>query len=289
MSGALCTKCGVVLDQVLKDQGLQMHPMCDKPDTNENAAMGLLSDLTDVIRWADNQSARSQQTTIGPSELGGMCDRKIAYRIAGAPEVNQFSDPLPAIVGTAIHSWLEKAIGKFQKAHFMDRWLTEITVHPDPLVVGHCDLYDRELEMVIDFKTVSPTKLKAWKSQGPSEAHKNQVSLYAKGAILAGLPVRRVALVAIPRAGFLSEARVWADTYDPDRAQALLDRLYGVGSLLLGQGEDMSLASIPAVPGGECAYCPWMRGGPLDASLSGCPGNSSVSMEKFGKGLVRGN
>jgi hypothetical protein len=277
------------MDQVHIDSGARFHPACEKPDTNETAAMGLLSDLTDVIRWADNQSARSQQATIGPSELGGLCDRKIAYRIAGAPESNQFSDPLPAIVGTAIHTWLERAVGKFQSAHFMERWLTEITVHPDPLVVGHCDLYDRELEMVVDYKTVSPTKLKAWKTNGPPEAYKNQVSLYAKGAILAGLPVKRVALVAIPRAGFLTDARVWADNYDPARAQALLDRLYGVGSLLLGQGEDMSLSSIPAAPGAECSYCPWMRGGPTPANLSGCPGNSSVSMEKFGKGLVRGN
>lgn len=260
-----------------------------QPDTNETAAMGLLSDLTDVIKWADNQSARSQQVTIGPSELGGLCDRKVAYRIAGAPEVNQFSDPLPAIVGTAIHTWLEKAIGLFQSTHFMDRWLTEVTVHPDPLVVGHCDLYDRELKMVVDFKTVSPTKLKAWKSGGPPEAYKNQVSLYAMGAIKAGMAVRRVALVAIPRAGFLSDARVWADHYDPARAQTLLDRLYRVGGLLVAQGEDMSLSSIPAVPGAECTYCPWMRGGTEPANLSGCSGNSSASIEKFGKGLVRGN
>jgi hypothetical protein len=260
-----------------------------RPDTNENAAMGLLSDLTDVIRWADNSSARSQQATIGPSELGGLCDRRIAYRIAGAPPVNDHTDPLPAIVGTAIHSWLERAINLFQAKHFMDRWLTELTVHPDPLVVGHCDLYDKELEMVVDFKTVSPTKLKAWKSGGPPESYKNQVSLYAMGAIKAGLPVRRVALIAIPRAGFLSDARVWTDHYDPARAQGLLDRLYGVGKALIDQGEDMSVASIPAVAGAECTYCPWLRPGSDPANLSGCPGNNAAHAEKFGKGLVRGN
>lgn len=258
-------------------------------DTNENAAMGLLSDLTDVIRWTDNNSTRSLQTTIGPSELGGLCDRRIAYRIAGAPQVNDHTDPLPAIVGTAVHTWLEQAVTLFQRAHFMDRWLTEITVQPDPLVTGHCDLYDRELQMIVDYKTVSPTKLKAWKASGPPESYKNQVSLYAMGAIKAGLPVKRVALVAIPRAGFLSDARVWTDYYDPARAQGLLDRLYRIGGLLLDQGEDMKVASIPAVPSQECSYCPWLRGGTESANLSGCPGNFAASAEKFGKGLVRGN
>ncbi len=52
----------------------------------------------------------------------------------------------------------------------MDRWQTEITVAPDAMVTGHMDLYDNELKAVIDWKTVSPTKLKAWKADGPLRA-----------------------------------------------------------------------------------------------------------------------
>ena len=155
----LCRRCGRLLDPMLIQAGAEHHPSCEPANGNEALGTALLSDLTDVIKWTDNNSARSVQTTIGPSELGSLCDRKIAYRLAGVPEANWWSDPLPAIVGTAVHAWLEKAVNSFQQVHHMDRWLTEITVQPDPMVKGHVDLYDKETASIIDWKTVSPTKL----------------------------------------------------------------------------------------------------------------------------------
>ena len=124
----LCRGCGRLLDQMLRDSGEDYHPTCKPTDPNEILGSELLSDLTDVIKWTDNNSARSMQTTIGPSELGSSCDRRIAYRLAGTPEANWWSDPLPAIVGTAVHTWLESAVKQFQSVHYMDRWVTEITV-----------------------------------------------------------------------------------------------------------------------------------------------------------------
>ncbi|MGH7252855.1 MAG: hypothetical protein ACREIE_03545 [Nitrospiraceae bacterium] len=254
--------------------------------TGEEIGRRLLSDLTDVIRWTDDHSARSQQATIGPSELGVACDRRIAYRLAGAPEINTWMDPWPAIVGTAIHTWLEKAVSSFQAAHHMSRWQTEITVHPDPLVVGHCDLYDSELKIAVDFKTVSPSKLKQWQTSGPSETHKDQVSLYARGLIAVGKPVDWVALVAFPRSGWLNDAQVWIEGYDPTRGQRVLDRMYGIADTLINQGEWHDFAAIPASPGGDCAYCPWYRGGCGQADLSGCPGNSDAGQARFANGLT---
>lgn len=283
----LCRKCGRLLDKMLVDTGEEYHPSCKPTDPNEILGINLLSDLTDVIKWTDSNSARSVQTTIGPSELGSLCDRKIAYRLAGVPETNWWSDPLPAIVGTAVHAWLEKAVNSFQQVHYMDRWLTEITVQPDPMVKGHVDLYDKELAAIIDWKTVSPTKLKAWKVDGPPEHYKDQVNLYGRGAMNAGMPVARVILVAVPRSGWLRDMQVWVDDYRPERAQAALDRMYGIANELISMGEDISFEQISSVPSGECSFCPWYRGGDGRASMSGCPGNTEGAKAKYGKGLVK--
>lgn len=275
------------MDPVLVEQAIEYHPTCQPKDPNETLGLQLLGDLTDVIKWTDNNSARSTQTAIGPSELGSPCDRRIAYRLAGVPEANWWSDPLPAIVGTAVHTWLENAVTQFQKVHFMDRWLTEITVQPDPVVKGHCDLYDREIQAVIDWKTVSPTKLKTWKSSGPPETYKDQVNLYGRGLLLAGYPVAKVCLIAVPRSGWLRDMQVWIEDYQPERAQAALDRMYSIANTMISAGDNLSFEEISAVPGSECAFCPWYRGGDRKADLSGCAGNAEQSKAKFGKGLVK--
>lgn len=283
----LCRKCGKLLDPMLVDTGQDHHPTCAPNDPNEKIGTALLSDLTDVIKWTDNNSSRSLQTTIGPSELGSLCDRKIAYRLASVPETNWWSDPLPAIVGTAVHTWLERAVKEFQTTHFMDRWVTEITVQPDPMVKGHCDLYDKDLACVIDWKTVSPTKLKAWKASGPPEHYKQQVNLYGMGLVKAGFEVRKVCLVAVPRSGWLRDMQVWMDDYSPAMAQSTLDRMYGIANLMIKAGEDLSFESISSAPSGECAFCPWYRGGDKKADLGGCSGNTEASRKSYGKGMVK--
>lgn len=287
MPSELCLGCGRILDKFWRDQQVEWHPTC-QPMTLEELGKAIQEDITDVIRWTDNNSARSQQAAIGPSELGTACDRKIAYRMAGVAEVNQWMDPLPAIVGTSVHQWLEKAVNRFQAIHHMDRWETEITIQPDPLVTGHCDLYDRDKAMVLDFKTVSPTKLKEWKRKGPPAHYIDQVNLYAKGLLLTGRKVTKVALMAIPRSGWLREIQTWVGDYDPGRAQSALDRMYAIGNKLIEMGSEIVFEQIEGTPGPECSYCPWYRGGEGEAVLSGCSGNVAVAKEKFMKGLVRG-
>jgi hypothetical protein len=269
------------------DVGADRHPTCSPANSNEALGQQILSDLRDVIKWTDNNSSRSLQSSIGPSELGGSCDRKIAYRVAGVEERNWWSDPLPAIVGTAVHTWLERAVNNFQAVHYMERWLTEITVHPDPMVKGHLDLYDADYRAIIDWKTVSPTKLKEWKSAGPPEHYKCQVNLYGKGALAAGLAVDKVCLIAVPRSGGLKDMQVWLDDYRPELAQKALDRMYSIAGKLISMGDDMALAEIDATPGDECNFCPWYRGGAGVANLSGCPGNSAGAKAKYGKGLIK--
>lgn len=244
------------------------------------------SDLKDIVRWTNDNAARSLQRSIGPSELGEPCERKIAYRLAGVTEVNEWTDPWPAIVGTAIHAWLERAFGTFQSVHHMDRWVTESTVRVDALVTGHVDLYDRETGTVIDFKTMSPTRMKDFIRKGPSEQHIDQVTLYALGKENAGEAVDHVALVAVPRSGWLSEFRTWAGPYEPARARRVLARMYAIADGLIAQGEVIDYSTIPAVPGRGCSFCPWYRGGDREASAAGCPGDSAARVEKYSAGLA---
>lgn len=228
--------------------------------------------LTEVILWADDNASRSQQVDLGPSELGDLCERKMTYRMAGARPVNTRKDPWPAIVGTAIHEWLEKAVNKYQDVAGAKRWLTEVTVTPNPLVTGHSDLYDTWTHTVIDWKTKGEKPMRDFRANGPSPDHIAQVNLYGLGQIRAGRKVERVAIVALPRSGWLAGMTVWSAPYDPGIAQQALARMETVGrkGIELGVEQDAdAFLKVPASPSYLCSWCPWYA--PDRVSGIGCP------------------
>jgi hypothetical protein len=103
-----------------------VHPLCDGYGPEIEATnRHLVQTLTEIIRWADENSPRSLQAQIGPSELGTPCDRKLAYKLANNREINKRRDPWPAIVGTGIHHWLEGAVNRFQEHYGLATYLTE--------------------------------------------------------------------------------------------------------------------------------------------------------------------
>ena len=81
----------------------------------------------------------------------------MAYRLANdpVPTCNPQWDPLPSIIGTATHTWLETAAALANTVLGRDRWLTETKVYPAPWLPGSCDLYD------CDTETVSTTRCPA--------------------------------------------------------------------------------------------------------------------------------
>ncbi len=87
----------------------------------------------------------------------------------------------------------------------------------------------------------------------------------------AGLAVARVVLVAVPRSGWLRDMQIWVDDYRPERAQAALDRMYGIANKLISMGEDISMEEIDSASSEECSFCPWYRGGTGRANLSRVP------------------
>lgn len=248
------------------------------PLGGDPAAAALKQELTNIIMWNDREAPRSKQRAIGPSEVGDPCDRRIAYRIANTPRIN-FSDPWPAIVGTSIHAWLEAAIERYQQLHGDQGWITELRVAPDDLVRGRSDLYNSKTGTVVDWKTAGSDKVKKLhRGDPPSEGYVSQINLYGLGYERAGYTVNNVALVFLPRSGWLEDAFVWRAPYDRDRALAVLERFYRIGYSLLDldiENHPENFARVPAKPGDSCVWCPMFnrRMDPtVQASDIGCPG-----------------
>lgn len=270
-----CLICNQLLDPLFHDVGT--HPGCDEQQAaNDELALALKKELTEIILWANAHSPRSLQQSIGPSELGTPCDRRLAYRLAGHPEINLRRDPWPAIVGTGVHAWLEDAVTSYQNEMFSRPvYLTEQELDIDPLVLGHTDLYRDGV--VIDYKTAGPDVMKKMRDVGPPTGYKVQTQLYGLGHTRAGRRVDNVALVFLPRAGWLSGMYVWTDQYRPDVAQRALDRMYSIAEGLLAvdiANNPEVYDRIPAIED-HCGYCPfYKRAGLLDmgADEKGCPG-----------------
>jgi hypothetical protein len=246
------------------------------------AAMALKQELSEIILWNEQSSPRSLQKSLGPSELGDPCDRRIAYKIAGIPAVNIWADPWPAIVGTAIHDWLEKAINRYQDQVGDRGWLTELGVSPDPMVQGHSDIFNTWTKTVVDHKTTGTDKIrKLRKGESPSAGYIAQVHLYGLGHERAGREVRNVALIFYPRSGWLDDAFVWHEPYNREIALDSLERMYRIGFRLMDleiETHPYRFEDIQATPGDNCVWCPLFNR-ELDfdiaASDKGCPGKQT--------------
>lgn len=177
--------------------------------------------LLQVLRDKDAGRARSKQTQVGPSELGG-CRRKVWYRLNDQPETNDNELKLSAIMGTAIHAEIEKAITVADPKG--EKYWVETPVEYNGMK-AHIDLYIPETGDVIDWKTVKVKNL----SYFPSLQQRWQVQVY--GYLLdksgKGKP-KTVNLVAIARDGDERDVRVHSEPYDPKLAEDALNWLSAI-------------------------------------------------------------
>lgn len=279
----LCRKCGVIM----KDdwgQAYQYHSTCwpdEEPlpgfDGMTPKDIEMRDDLIDIVKWKYNNATRSLQTALGCSEVGHPCDRRVGYKMAGIAHANHNADPWPAVVGTAIHTWMETAVNDYQAAHSLKRWVTELEVHPSPLVKGHTDLYDRDRKAVLDWKFPSPDNLKGMRKNGPSDQYMIQVHLYGLGHVRAGREVKRVGIISLGRQGWLRDLYVHTVPFDQAVAEQALERVYALGRKL----NEIDILSHPelwddveAKPDKHlCTFCPWFVRNALTADDKGCPGS----------------
>lgn len=277
MPERLCRKCGSI---IAENWPHPWHVGC-WPDFEIMPGFEMTShdlevkhDLDSIIRWADNSRGRSTQVALGVSEVGQECDLRVAYKMAAMVAVHNGGDPWPALVGTSIHAFMEQAVNDYQAVHGIAEWITEMEVHPSPLVSGHNDLYHRPRKLVLDWKFPGKTNLADMRKNGPSLQYQIQVQLYGLGQVRAGNPVDRVGIVALGREGWLKDMYVWTTEFDPDMANKSLQRIYDLGArmIALGLPESGAWQEVERSPTRLCSWCPMWNRNETVPSAKGCPG-----------------
>lgn len=183
--------------------------------------MSTRQDAQHVVEQAILDQPRSQQTLIGPSEIGIDCDRCLGHKLAGTPKAREVAW-LPYI-GTAMHAQLERV---FLDAGKDGRWASESRVWVGDIdgqeIHGSCDLYDAHTGTVVDFKVVGATTLRLAR-HGPSAQYQVQAHLYGRGWQHNGVDINTVAIWYMPRNATRLSEGVWWD--EPYNEQVALDAL----------------------------------------------------------------
>ena len=126
--------------------------------------------LLTVLHEKDASKSRSKQKKVGPSEIGG-CRRKVWYRLNDQPETNDDLSKLAAIMGTAIHAEIEKAIQAADPTG--KKYMVETEVEYGD-IKAHVDLFVPGTGDVIDWKTSKIKNLGYF----PSTQQRWQVQVY---------------------------------------------------------------------------------------------------------------
>lgn len=238
-----------------------------------------LTDIKTTILDAARNAPRTQQRSLGPSEVGDPCARKLAYKLLDVTPTNTTTDPLPSLVGTGAHAWLADAFAADNQRLGRQRWVIEQRLQCGD-VSGSGDLYDADTYKVIDHKFPGATAMKKYKTNGPSQVYRVQAHLYGLGHVNAGRRVDDVAILFFPRGGMLSDAWLWQEPYQPDIAQQALDRLHSIAAAIdawmsaTGGDKSQTLAAIPTHVTPLCNWCHYLAFASSDLS-TGCPGEAT--------------
>ena len=177
--------------------------------------------LIEILRAKDASRPRSTQTQVGPSELGG-CRRKVWYRLNDQIETNENELKLAAIMGTAIHAEIEKALAIADPSG--EKYVVETEVEYGGMK-AHIDLWIPSTGDVVDWKTVKVKNLNYF----PTKQQRWQVQVYGYLIDKSGLgKPRNVNLVAIARDGDERDVKVHTEPYDPKIAEEALNWLSAI-------------------------------------------------------------
>lgn len=242
----------------------------------------------DNRRSADNRSA---QATMGPSEMGTPCDRRLALSLMRMPPVNPGGDGWAAFVGTCIHAgleqlflWADAGTGRFateQRLEFGSVYVPK----------GTADLIDRTLLMILDHKCQGRWSRNKLKTSGPSPTYKVQAHVYAYGARLRGEKIEKIAIVSWPRdEATLDDLYVHVEDYNPAVVKRAFERVEEIGAqveqkraelhdtypVTVEPSEELELEIGARVAGDfnvadDCRFCPFFLPNARDITR-GCNG-----------------
>lgn len=247
----------------------------------EGPAGELATAVIATVKHAAANAPRSLQAAPGPSELGTPCVRRLAYKtLDWEPKPNSDTDPWASIIGTSVHTWMasiyENENRKLARTFDAGRYLIEHRITLPGGIQGSCDLYDRAMQTVIDWKVTSPDNLRKYRLNGPGQQYRTQAHLYALGLQLEGAEPEDVAIVFLPRGGRIDGLHVWAEPYDPQVAVEALRRYQAVRQFHISLDPENHPARWALLPTADayCTYCPWFLPGSSDLSR-GCPGHNT--------------
>ncbi len=249
-------------------------------------AASIAARLKELFYAYDNRRSednRSAQVTMGPSEMGSPCDRRLALSLMRMPPVNPGGDGWAAFVGTCIHAgleelfmWADAGTGRFvteQRLEFASVYVPK----------GTADLIDRTLLMILDHKCQGRWSRNKLKTQGPSPTYKVQAHVYAHGARLRGEKIEKIAIVSWPRdEATLDDLYVHVEDYNPLIAKRAFERVEKIGAEV---EEKLALAAVDvkdeltskALVAGDfnvaddCRFCPFFLPNARDITR-GCNG-----------------
>lgn len=260
----------------------------DRPDppTKAVAAFKPMDDLgvqiasmfKEIFYQYTNRSRRTQQSKLGPSQIGTPCDRRLVMHLMGMPHVNPGGDGWAAWLGTQGHIGLEKMMQWADAGQ--GRFATEMRVKFNSQLCpgGTLDLLDRVLIMVDDHKMMGQWSLDKLRTEGPTPIYRTQLHLYGMGARLRGEQVDHVCLIGWPRdKASLDDLYVWHEPYDPTIARDALARLDALQAWMDKCAADgssrLDVANWAAVAD-DCRYCPYHQKDAKDLTHGGCNGRA---------------
>lgn len=278
--GPLCPACHGAIDLAVTGAGHGLHPTCDPlPLSADTVATEIFSIVATAI---DNQP-RTLQRRIGPSELGVPCDRRIGYKLAGTPPVNQRGVAWKPFIGTAVHEQLADIMCAAEIQRFRDnpdaspRWHVEEKVASGLVlngedIDGSTDLYDGHSGGVFDWKITTRNRIREiYRPHGPGHQYETQAHEYGLGWQRRGFPVRFVAIIFLTRDGEFTDRHVWSAPFDEQIALDAHARVQSISLALTALGADTAL---PTLETGDayCRFCPWHN--PKTTNLAhACPGH----------------
>lgn len=253
-------------NQFLMGGGRRSSPSSSTPEMT-GKALEIASRLREIFYAYTAREERSQQTHLGPSEIGTPCERRIAMRLLGLPKVNPGGDRWASWKGTQVHRGLAEMLDWANAG--TGRFATEVRVGlPSPNVpFGTTDALDRTMFLLIDHKCLGSTSLSNFRTNGPPPKYRVQGHVYGLGASEQGERIEDIAIVVWPiEAATLRGLWVWTEPYDESIAREALARVDRIKGILDQMPKDDKYRAQNFPIADDCKFCEFHH------ATKGCPG-----------------